>query len=134
MPEFDPANPPDGSLGSFQHQSVKMYEKLLNRGDEETAEQLRELDTASRQARFIRQEVVEFDPKHDEDTQNSAVLRVRNVYDALVELGHDDLAEELRDYNNVTGQRNRAIELAREVDADIDTVTGEVTPAAEEVR
>lgn len=121
---FDPANPPD-RLSSFQKQSVEMYEKLLNRGDEETAEELRSYDTPSRQARFIRQNVVDFDPKHDDDIQNSARMKTRNVYEALVELGYADLAEELRTVQNSVPQKERAIHIADQVDAKIDTVTGE---------
>jgi len=129
---FDPANPPDKSLATFQKRSVEMYQKLLDRGDEETAEELRHHDSPSRQARFIRQNVVEFDPKHDDDIKNSARMKTKNVYEALVDLGRDDLAEELRTVQNVQPQKERAIEIAKkEVDAQIDMVTGDVEPATE---
>lgn len=129
MSEFDPADPPDRALGRFQSHAVGMYEKLLARGEEETAEELRSKGAASEMARFARQNVVEFDPKHDEDPANTDRIKIQNVYDALVELGHDARAEELREFIDARAAAGRASELAAEVAAEIDPVTGAVEPA-----
>lgn len=131
MSEFDPADPPDRALGRFQAHAVKMYEKLLARGEEETAAELRSKRSPSAMARFARQNVVEFDPKHDEDPANTDRVKIQNVYDALVELGHDARAEELREFINARAAADRASELAAEVAAEIDPVTGTVEPADE---
>lgn len=126
---FDPANPPDGGLGRFQNTSVKMYNKLINRNDQETAEELRSIDSPSEQTRFIRQQVVEFDPKHDEDVYNSVRMRVQNVYNALVALGYDDRAEELRDCLTAREANVEGNKIIDEIDAEIDPVTGEYEAA-----
>jgi hypothetical protein len=50
---------------------------------------------------------------------------VKNAYDALVELGYDARAEELRTCRTVNSQKNKAKRFADEVEATIDLVTGE---------
>jgi len=125
MSDFDPADPPEKPLGRFQSAAIEMYEKLLNRGEEDTAEELRSKRSPSGMARFARQQVVEFDPKYDDDTYNVARITVKNVYDALLELGYEERAEELREFTGVQGARRRAREIADEIDAELDPVTGE---------
>lgn len=125
VPGFDPAT--DRASSQRQGRIRSAYQKLLERGDEETAEELRRQETLTKQVHFLR-DIPEFDPKHDQNTTNTGKMMVKNVYEGLVELGHDDLAEELRDYTSVQPQKRRAIALAKRVDGKIDPMTGEVIP------
>jgi hypothetical protein len=126
---FDPKT--DGPADSSRREKnvKKMYEKLRARGDDEAAEELRNAGGLASQASYIGQQVVAFDPKHDADVNTAAKIRVKNVYDALVELGYGERADELRGYMTVSSQNRRAVQVVEEVDAEIDPVTGDVEPA-----
>jgi len=130
MTDFDPADPPSHSLPRFQRKARKTYERLLERGDEETAEELRQQDSPSEMARFARQEVVEFDPANDEQADNTAKIAVQNAYNALIELGYDDHAEELREFTHVGQAKEHVLfkiapKLKEEDGVAIDPMTGE---------
>ena len=126
---FDPKT--DSAVGPSRKKTTvkEMYQKLLDRGDDDLAAELRNKDTVTKQVHFLR-DVPDFDPEHDTDVTNTARLAVKNVYEALRELGYDDHADELRTYTSAKTQRGYALtEILPEIDAEIDPVTGEYTAA-----
>lgn len=78
-------------------------------------------------------EVVEALSGHDTETLsdpeaiNTVVERLEMKLEALVELGHDDLAADLRDHTSVQGQKRHAFDLVDEVDAEINPSSSEFT-------
>lgn len=126
---FDPKTDEPADSSKREKKVKNMYEKLLARGATGEAEALRDAGTLHDQVNYIGQQVAAFDPEHDDDLNTSAKIAVKNIYDALRELGHDDLAEELRTYTTTSAQNRRARSIVDEIDDAIDPVTGEVVPA-----
>lgn len=99
-PKHDTARTPNGA-------KVKgMYEKLVNRGEEDAAEELRHIAPVSKQLVHIK-DFPQFDPACD-DVNTTSKARVVEVYDALKERGHHSDAEELREVMSVRGQNEKA--------------------------
>ncbi|MGB9931559.1 hypothetical protein [Haloarcula amylolytica] len=127
---FDPKHEPASSRR--RSKIKKMYKKLVNRGNEEAAEELRDQDSTAAQVRYLN-DVDSFDPKYDEDTDNSAKVAIKNTYDILLELGHDELAEELRSISSVKRARRFVMsEIVPAVDAEIEPMTGRFEPAEDD--
>lgn len=107
---FDPATDP--ARGATSGIVKSAYQKLRRRGEDDRAESLRRLAPTSRQlqrAKTIR----DFDPVHDQPNNRDRTT-VMTVYDALVEAGHDDAAEELRNVDAL----QRQVETARNLDTE----------------
>lgn len=91
---FDPET--DRPKGTKKGKIKAIYDKLRTRGDDERANELRNMDKVSRQIHFANNEVPDFDPKHDESVTNTTEIKVRDGYNELLEQGREKEAEELR--------------------------------------
>lgn len=120
---FDPES--DGAMTPRRTRVREAYEALQERGREDLAKRLRHTDRLADQDRLLREEVLEFDPKHD-DAPTGSKLHVRQVYDRLIAAGHDDVAEELRWTDRVQEQMDLARDLKRQLDDAENDVDAEV--------
>jgi hypothetical protein len=122
---FDPKT--DKAAGAPRARVKSGYQKLKQRGEDDLAAEVRNADTL-KEAELVIQNVPDFDPKHD-DPNNASRAKVKNIYDSLLELGHDEKATDLRSVEDLGQQDSCASELAREVDG-IDPLTGQLDPDA----
>lgn len=99
------------------------YRRLKGRGGNEMAAKLADLGITE-QPQFVKNQVVDFDPEHV-NPANQEMLKVKNIYDALLELGHTDRAEELRGFILSGEQVRRAKSMVEAIGAEVDTETGE---------
>lgn len=109
---FDPAENQGGTSAEGQIQNA--YERLLMRGEEDKAEELRETDPVASQLTKAK-EVREYDPVHDQPYNRSRIL-VKKVYETLQDLERTDEAEDLRYRDSLAEQKKRAIEIKSELE------------------
>jgi hypothetical protein len=94
---------------------LQMYEKLIARGEEDKAEELRRAHPLSNQMEIVNQVTPEFDPKHD-DWRSVSRGGIVKMYEWLVENGHEEDAENLRQLDTVREQKRRVGDLKDEYD------------------
>lgn len=104
---FDPET--DRARGATSGMVKSAYQKLRRRGEADRAEALRRLSPVSRQLQRAKT-VRDFDPVHDQPN-NTDRTKIVAVYEALVEAGHDEAAEELRHVDTLQRQVERAQDL-----------------------
>lgn len=108
---FDPS---EGKGGSRIEGNIKQaYDRLMARGKEEKAEELRQTEPVSKQnlkAKNIR----DFDPVHDRPYNRSRII-IKEVYEALQEADRTEEAEELRFMDSIHTQKEKAIEIKSEL-------------------
>lgn len=109
---YDPAESEKGSTPN-QGKIRQTYEKLLERGEEEKAEELRRTSPVSKQTQAA-SEARDFCPVCDQAYTTSRV-RVVEAYEALQDADRTDDAEELRYMNNLNSQKRRAGQVRKEL-------------------
>ena len=107
---FDPAS--DHATSPNRGIVQTRYENLLARGKPAEAEELRRVPSIARQLQRAKN-IRDFSPEHDEPRDADRV-KVKKVYDALVEAGEEDAAAELAQ----VGGLQRQVELARDLDGE----------------
>lgn len=100
------------------------WKLLKKRGQDEKAAELASL-SPSEQKRFVKNEFRDYDPELDRPA-NQEYMKIKNAYDALRELGHDDHAEELREFVSSGRQLKRAKEIIASLGAEVDLISGEI--------
>lgn len=107
MTGFDPET--DRPVSPAQGKIVEVYERLKKQGDDEAATELRETQSVSIQLQIAKRQP-EFDPKFDRASAVDKVT-VANVYDALLDDGREEAAEELRSMELLNLQVEKATQL-----------------------
>lgn len=120
VPGYDPAT--GEHQGPNQGRILSRYNELLERGEEEKAEELRQANAFEQKA--LAKQIKDFDPKHNQP-YNTKRTRVKKTYDDLLEISEeseDDAlakkarkqAEALREYETLGKQHRHAHELIDE--------------------
>lgn len=122
MTDFDPATDP--AKGMTRARVKTAYEKALQRDNDDLAREIRAAETLS-EADRLRKNMREFDPKHDPPS-NATKARLAKIYEALLELGHEERAEDLRLTDDLGAQERRADEILAEIPAEVDRLSGEI--------
>lgn len=121
LDNFDPKH--EKAKGMSQARIKGVYDKLVNRGEEERAEEIRQAPPHKRKP--LVKDVKEFDVEYDQPT-NSAKVRIKICYDKLLEIAEEEdnaraesarkAAEDLRASPSVRKQKERVGPLSNEFD------------------